>query len=896
MNVNQSATEVEDLPAGAVFHKCALQVNPATYAAFRGTRDLSDPDAHAHAVLERARNLDVSVIAVTNHNDVSGVRAFQKAAEKYGITIFPGFELESSEGVHVLCIYPPGKEIDDLNRYLGEFGITTRGPSSGLSDKGFGELLRLVQKRGGVAIAAHVTGDKGLFRALSGQARIKAWRSNDLIAIQIPGAIDKLENGDRKIVENRDGEHRRSHAAGAKRAVAVVNAQDVSSADDLGKPGATCWIKMSEVSVEALRQAFLDPDSRIRLNTDPDEPKHPEMRRLEWHGGFLDGVAFRLNQNLNVLIGGRGTGKSTIIESIRYVLDQEPLGEVAREAHRGIVRHVLRNGTKIALRVRHYHPVRRDYIIERTVPNPPVVRDENGLETQLSPEDAFRPVEAYGQHEISELARNPQKLTLLLDRFVHRDESWSRREEDLHRELEKSRRSILEIERELQQIEERVMSLPGLEEKMERFREAGIENKLRERSLLVREERVLSSVSDRVDPIRETLVTLREELPIDRQFVSKRALRDLPNEDILVQINGMLGKLSNELEAVAGDFEAALKRADETLGDINARWGARKQSAQVEYEKTLRELQKSKIDGGEFISLQQDIETLRELRDRSTVLHDLLDKQTQGRRELLTELEKIRSEDFQLLRSAARKVSKKLHERVKVSVTFAGDRKPLLDLLREQISGRLVESLTVLSEDANFSVLDLVTLIRKGEGAILERFHIPANQAKSLAAAPSELLMRIEEMDLPSTTSIELNTARSGDTVSWRTLDKLSAGQKATAVLLLLLLESDVPLIIDQPEDDLDNRFITEVVVPTMRKEKRRRQLIYSTHNANIPVLGDAEMILGLTARGEASDGRATIESEHMGSIDEGLVRALVEELLEGGKEAFEKRRMKYGF
>ena len=117
--------------------------------------------------------------------------------------------------------------------------------------------------------------------------------------------------------------------------------------------------------------------------------------------------------------------------------------------------------------------------------------------------------------------------------------------------------------------------------------------------------------------------------------------------------------------------------------------------------------------------------------------------------------------------------------------------------------------------------------------------------------------------------------------------------------LLILLLESGAPLIVDQPEDDLDNRFITENVIPRVRKEKARRQFIFATHNANIPVLGDAELILGLTSSGEAGDsntGQATIDSKHVGSIDFSFVRQLVEEILEGGEAAFELRRRKYGF
>ena len=113
---------------------------------------------------------------------------------------------------------------------------------------------------------------------------------------------------------------------------------------------------------------------------------------------------------------------------------------------------------------------------------------------------------------------------------------------------------------------------------------------------------------------------------------------------------------------------------------------------------------------------------------------------------------------------------------------------------------------------------------------------------------------------------------------------------------MLLLQESEAPLVVDQPEDDLDNRFITESVVPIMRREKQQRQFVFSTHNANIPVLGDAEQIFGLDASGEAEEGQAKINRNHMGSIDSLPVRELVEEILEGGKDAFEMRRSKYGF
>ena len=189
-----------------------------------------------------------------------------------------------------------------------------------------------------------------------------------------------------------------------------------------------------------------------------------------------------------------------------------------------------------------------------------------------------------------------------------------------------------------------------------------------------------------------------------------------------------------------------------------------------------------------------------------------------------------------------------------------------------------------------------VDALRVGVEKIQEIYAIPTSQAQRLASASDDVFMKIEELELSSTTAIRLNTAPAGKPPHWQALEELSKGQKATAVLLLLLLESDAPLIIDQPEDDLDNRFITEGIVPKMREEKRHRQFLFSTHNANIPVLGDAELIIGLAAMGEAGQGKAQIAREHIGSIDSQPVQELVEDLLEGGKDAFETRRLKYGF
>ena len=907
MNDNNPTTKKNDpiatalkLPRGAEFHRCALQVNPFGYGSqFRGQTNGTDAEAHAKAIVEKAVEIGISVLAITNHNNASGVIPFQEAAAGSGITIFPGFELYSAEGIHILCIYPPHTKETQLGLFLGAYGITQPEPSSDPSNKSFIEILREVRQQGGVTIAAHVANNRGLFKALTGQPRIRAWQDENLLAIQIPNQVQDLRQNHRKIVENKNLEYRRDHPAGEDLAIAVVNASDIVEPDDLDYPSATCWIKMSEVSIEGLRQAFLDPGSRIRLNPQlgkMETDDHAELVAMAWEGGFLDGAAVHFNQNLNVLLGGRGAGKSTIIESVRYVLGLDPIGEDANKAHEGIVRQVLRGGTKISLLVRSMRPAPREYTIERIIGNPPDVRDQDGVLSSLPPKEILPRIEVYGQHEISELTNNSEKLTRLLNRFVEHDQSMDRRKAELLRDLEKNRRSIVDVRRELADIEDKLSNLPNLEETLERYRQAGLEKRLREQSFLVREERVLETIPERLQTFEECLDLLRQGVPIDRAFLSSRALEGLPGKEILTDVNEVLEQLDLDMEQIANQIGDALNRANEGIAEITDRWDVRKQGVQEEYEQILRDLNQSAVDGEEFIRLRRDIEELQPARRRQSLLQVQEREYVTHRRKLLVEWEDLKAEEVRLLNQAAAEVSEKLGDRLQVEVTAAGDRERLFESLREEIGGRLSEAIDQLQQAQDLSLPQFVDALRIGVEKIQEIYAIPTSQAQRLASASDDVFMKIEELELSSTTAIRLNTAPAGKPPHWQALEELSKGQKATAVLLLLLLESDAPLIIDQPEDDLDNRFITEGIVPKMRQEKRRRQFLFSTHNANIPVLGDAELIIGLTAMGEASLGKAQVEREHMGSIDSQPVQELVKDLLEGGKDAFVTRRLKYGF
>ncbi|MBI9047358.1 MAG: PHP domain-containing protein [Anaerolineaceae bacterium] len=880
-----------DLPNGARFYRASLQVNPFEYL-LRHSKEtpFTDEASYNAAMVEACMDQGVEVIAVTDHYRINSAVRLIEAAEEAGIIVFRGFEAVSKDGVHMLCLFNPDKDIDAINRIIGDCGIHDDSDPSPLGKYDVCELLEECQKWGCACIAAHIAAKGGLLRTLSGQTGIQAWTSNFLVACSLPGPVTDAPDNHRPIIQNKNGDYRK------ERPIAVLNAQDVSGPDDFKRPGAWCYMKMSEVSVEGLRQTFLDPRSRIRLVSDPVPEEHEEFVALTWQGGFLSGTSVNLNQNLNVLIGGRGAGKSTIVESIRHVLDLNPLGGEATKNHKDIVNQVLKSGTKISLLVRSYRPSCREYLIERTIPNPPVVRDQYGNDMDVSPIDIVRGAEVYGQHEISELTKSPEKLTLLLERFIKRDPSMERKKADLVEKLKSSRQDIIKTIHAIQSIEDRLSRLPALEETLNRYKEAGLEDKLGEQSLLVREETVLETAYNSIEPFQGLKDELDELLPVDTSFLNPDDIKDLPAQKILSPAKQVLDKFSEDLQKIATSLEAAIETAGKGLEPIKAKWNEHRVRVNEDYEKILRDLQKEKIDGAEFIQLKKQIGQLSPLKGKMKKLKQSITQLLKDRRSLLVSWEDAKNDEFQTLEKAAKKVSRQLAGRVKVQVSPAGSLEFLFQFLKNKIGGRLFETIDALKKRVAFSLVEFAMACQSGKDDLVKKFGLPPSQAERLAETDPDIQFQMEELDLPTTTTLKLNVAAEGQDAHWQELSQLSTGQKATAVLLLLLLESDAPLVVDQPEDDLDNRFITDSVVPKMRDEKRRRQFIFSTHNANIPVLGDAELILGLVPSADSGHEHADIPEDRIGSIDSEPVREMVEELLEGGKQAFEMRRLKYGF
>jgi PHP family Zn ribbon phosphoesterase len=877
-------------PSGARFYKCALQVNPFAYTTRHAKQSIYNTEAEYNAAIVAACLKEgVEVVGVTDHFRIATSQSLAAALTAAGIHVLLGFEAVSSDGVHLLCLFPGSTSTHELERTIGACGVTDLEAESPQSDQTCEQLLQSIPKKGGVVVAAHACSSGGILTILKGQTRARVWSSPDLHAIALPGARTAAPDGFRDIVANRDPAHARA------RSVAVVNANDVSAPAALSDSSCTSWIKMASPSIEGLRQAFLDWESRIRLNSDPKLAAHTELIAVSWAGGLLDGQCLRFNECLNVLVGGRGAGKSTLIESLRYAFDLPPKGDEARRTHDSMIKSVLGQGASISVLIRSPLPSPQYYLIERIYGSRPRVRDQNGdLLENVTPHSVLGSIEVYGQHEISELTRFPEKLAQLLRRFTEPATDTTAAKSQLKEQLERSRAAITVETVEIGRIEEALATLPALKEHLKRFAAAGLDEKLQDKTLIDKESRFFEQALEMTQQAGPLTDYLLDQATAEGALVGEEA-KDLPNATIVAKLDAVQSKLLQKIKAAGQSVEAAVAEATAAVANIKAEWTPKQKAAEELYQKTLKQLKAEGHDAAKFVTYKNQVERLKpkeaELKTRNKTLTQL----QKARREVLAKWDAAKAEDFRELQKAARKVSKRLKDRVRVTVQPSASLDQLESVIRKHCTGNFSQALERLRNTENLTLTDLGSAILEGAPALVKKYRFSQVSAERIAQGGTALALEIEECELPAEAALELNV---GNEVAqtWKQLDQLSTGQKATAVLLLLLLESDAPLVVDQPEDDLDNRFIADSIVPTMREEKRKRQFIFSTHNANIPVLGDAEQIVGLTPVVDGGIEHATIPDELCGSIDTPAVKNLVKELLEGGQEAFEFRRQKYGF
>ena len=871
----------------ARFWKCALQVNLRSYSRiYRGTDHHSAPPDYASNLREACIQHKVNVVGLADHGVSTEENGLRRALEDSGIVVFPGFEVETAEKVHWVCLFPEATTATTLASHRGTlFDPDALGDGHRTTISSH-QLLDRVGKLGGFCFAAHVTGDNGILK----RELDNTWKDPNLHAAQIPGPPDELPPGYKSIALNENTAYKR------ERPVALINARDVGHPNDLGHPRATTFIKMTRPCFSSFLVAFKDPGSRVRLGGDSSEENYSRIERISFRGGYLDGATARMSEHLNVVIGGRGTGKSTFLECVRYALDVPHKGPHALQVGKQIVEENLgRAGGQIELVLRSAANHMKSYTVVRRHGEPPRVIDELGNVSRLHPsEDLLPNVEIFGQNEIHELATDREARAQLLDRFLPDVGHQRERLASVYRKLRRNGERLGDAHGQRDDIEQQVAQVPAFEERARQFRELGVEEALGQVPLLERERQLRSRLFEESERVGSAVATLEESLP-DLVFVSDRALRGLPHEEMLRRGRAVLERLAKALECGISDMKRAVDEAGAELQIVNHEIESAVERASAQLEKEFAKLPeiagKSGRDvGRDYRQLLRSIEEAKPAKQRLHTVNLLIGELDQERRNLLGEVSHLRGARTRARQKAAKDLNDRLAGRLRVTV------KP------SELRGRLREFLESLPEVGprrtawvdtakDFTVPALVDAIGEGEQALLEReWGLTSSMANSLSRLSRAQVRSLEEVDLDDDVDIELNVSQAEE--RYRPLDRLSTGQRCTAVLHLLLLDNPDPLIVDQPEDNLDNAFIADRIVRELRTAKTDRQFLFATHNANIPVFGDAEWI-GVCS---ASDGQADIPAALQGSIDMPRIRDETAHILEGGEEAFRQRRAKYGF
>ena len=853
--------------------------------------------------MESARDAGLHAVAVTDHNSSRFVPELQKAASEVdnAPVLFPGVELTASDGSHLLLIVDPGagqENIDDLLSRM-EIPVEERGETNARTSQSVEAILERCDDRT-LVIAAHVNQPAGLLQH-TGQQRIAELRDPRLAAVEI----------------NPDTEFDESWLDGSKaeigREISQIWASDSHSFDDLGTR--YTWVKMTEPTLEGLRLALSDGSDSLKpaRREDSENPNaHAEMaiEKITVHNtkhiGRASPTEVRFNPWMNAIIGGRGTGKSTLLDLFRKSMRRDGELDSAGVGEEGSLRSLFdgrmwvpatRSGSGLLTEESRVEVVyRKDgdrFLLSWSQDGTaqPIARLSNGdsIPEKGNVLERF-PVRIYSQKQLFALAQNPDALLAVLD------DTQEVGGADTRRELQRLEGRYLVLRAEARQalthaseLPDREASLVDVQRKLDLLQQGGHAEVLR----LYRSRRrtdgmwkAVQAASERgLDAVGEAVGAMAVSdlnLPTDGDDAAQALQR--AHQSLHQLIEGFRSEMLDSIEVVRRRLAEVLRGADA------GHWRAAVDAGEEAYQKTVSQLEEEGIadpeEYGELVErarrLEAEIEKLGTEEQRARQLEreaDAVLAEYRGARSRLS----IKRQDFagrasgdtlrvEVSRFAEHSDLAESLEHILGIEAFNEDRKLIAERIRPQGDG-----------EWDWGSLDgVVGEMRAFQSGETESWDTrDARFAPRLRDLPAE---RIDRLALYLPQDVLEVGFRSGDSAPWRPIAQGSPGQQTAALLAFVLGFGSEPIVLDQPEDDLDSTLIYELLVRRFRETKPARQLILVTHNPNIVVHGDAEYVLSLEVRGS----RTAVSRE--GGLQEQDVREEICRVMEGGREAFESR------
>ncbi|MCY3560707.1 MAG: chromosome segregation protein SMC [bacterium] len=889
----------------------------------------------------------VDCVAVTDHNSGEWVDPLKASLAELAaqpcrgyrpLWLFPGVEITANGGTHILAVLDPSKSSADVDNLIGCVGFRgARGASDTTADCSAIEVIEAIHKAGGVAIPAHVDGERGLW-GLSGNTLDGLLRSDKIFAAESSGTVEAPAKHDRPTRYDELGV-RWADVLGSDCHRPHVNSPSSQIGDRF------TWVKMAEPSLEGLRLALLDGDEySVRRSLpsgsfDPPELPQHHLRELSISDarfmGRAEAAKVAFSPWLNAIVGGRGTGKSTIVHALRIVarrsselqtLDDSSSAKrtfarfdrvpKSRFDEGGLSERTVLSLVAVRDGVSHRIRWRQDPAPTsgEAAPVPTVEELTSGSwaasEVQAVSPARF-PLRIFSQGQLAELADgNQQALLQIIDEAAGTAVQQAILVQATAAFLQ-TRGRIRDLDQHLKRRADTQVSIADTERKLRRFDDSGhaeVLTSYRHRSRQRQEvDRHFEVVTRAAELIESTAGQVLAE-DVDARFFSEDSPENLSAVSAIASLAEATARAASELKRTAADLRAEAEAERSSLA--RSQWHTAVDEAKAAYQRMVEAL------GADGISSPSEYGRLIQERSRLEGELAALESQAEERSRLIERSEQELETVFEARcalseeRRAFLRQTLDGNEFVRMELREFGDSGSLEAVERSLRSALGDEDhfendvLHVDGDERSGIVVDLVDALPSERA---ERRHVFKHRIEDLRRRFTEACMGRGEFGghlnnflerrhdeapefldrlltwIPDD-SLRVEYDRSGRGSEFAPIAQASAGQRAAAMLAFLLAHGDEPLVLDQPEDDLDNHLIYDLVVRQIRQNKLRRQIIAVTHNPNIVVNGDAEMVHALDFVG----GQCRVVKS--GSLQDLAIRDEICRVMEGGREALERR------
>ncbi|MGB4833366.1 MAG: hypothetical protein WBP31_18610, partial [Chitinophagales bacterium] len=814
--------------------------------------------------IEQLKNQNIGIGIITNHNkfDKGEFIALRKKAKKECIGLFAGVEFSLKEGIHILIVFDDKwyqGDTDNISKFLDKafYGISNYDkpdyPNSKLDLKETVEALDEIGFDYFIALA-HIDDRNGLFTVLQGRTR-DAFIEQE--AFRKVLSVQKSANAENyKLLCNL-----------AKRKIAYVEGSDNAHGgiEAIGG-GRITYLKIGDFNFEAIKYALTDLDYRVSPKDKP-EITNSYIKSIEFEGGLLDQTSIDFSPELNTLIGIRGSGKSSILEIIRYTLGI-PLSETSVDPRYkdGLIEHVLKSGGKSIVTIVTEH--KEEYRIEKIYGQKEDIYKDGVLKTGISIDGFFDYPVYFGQKDLSN--KDADFEADLIQRLI------GTRLKPVQSKIEAKKREIGNLISEIGKLQnlnqlkkETTTLIENSKHQLELYKKKGVEEKLKQQTLFDTD---VSKISQTTSGVSAYIEELNSIIVNHDYFFQQTISGSELNKELFEEATKLLIELKAEFEKVK-KIQSTSKLIHIKINDVLKKINAKKEGLKEEFAKIKREINTDTINPDNFLKINRQIDTA-ELKLKE------IEKSEKKRKELqtlllekLTELNNFWLEEYKLLKVEVDRINE-AESKLTIEVLFKDRRDKFLDKLKQVFRGSGIREAAYQEIESTFK--DFIE-IYKGSAKLKDILN--ENQVVEFKNRFSENLESLLTFKVDNKIIINYNG---------KSLDKHSLGQRASALILFLLAQKENNvLIIDQPEDDLDNQTIYDEVIKELKKIKGNMQFIFATHNANIPVLGDSEKVVSCSYDEKKI-------SVHSGTIDNHQTQRFIVDIMEGGDEAFNRRKNIY--